>query len=106
MKTRAVYQCQCRVCQLETDHPDKTHHSNLNLVLSRSDEQQRRWLAALEATRLGHGGIKAVCAITGLNEKTISRGQAELEQSLKERPASRIRLVGGGRKLTEKKSQR
>lgn len=104
MKTRAVYQCHCPVCQLEADHPDKTHHYNLNLVLSRSDEQHRRWLVALEATRLGHGGIKTVCVITGINEKTISRGQAELEHSLKERPLSRIRVVGGGRKLTEKKS--
>jgi hypothetical protein len=106
MKTRAVYQCQCPICQLEADHPDKIHHHNLNLVLSRSDEQHRRWLTALEAKRLGHGGIKTVSVITGLNEKTISRGQAELEASLLNRPATRIRLGGGGRKLTEKKSHK
>jgi hypothetical protein len=106
MKTRAVYQCQCPTCQLETDHPDKVHHHNLNLILSRSNEQHRRWLAALEAKRLGYGGIKTVSIITGLNEKTITRGYHELEHSLKDRPTDRIRVVGGGRKLTEKKSQR
>jgi hypothetical protein len=28
----------------------------MNVLLSRLDEQQRRWYAALEANRMGHGG--------------------------------------------------
>ena len=32
----------------------------MNMLLSRLDEQQRRWYAALEATRLGHGGDQLV----------------------------------------------
>jgi hypothetical protein len=32
--------------------------SHINLFLSRLDEQQRRWFAALEATCLGYGGVQ------------------------------------------------
>jgi hypothetical protein len=42
-------------------------HEQLNLLMSRLDEQQRRWLAALEAKRVGHGGSQQVSEITGLD---------------------------------------
>jgi hypothetical protein len=41
--------------------------------------------------------------ITGLDEKTIQRGQQELEQGFAERPVEQVRLAGGGRPLVEKK---
>ena len=31
-------------------------HRQMNLLLSRLDEQQRRWYAAVESAKLGHGG--------------------------------------------------
>jgi hypothetical protein len=43
--------------------------------------------------------------ITGLDEKTIRRGRQELDAGLRDRPAERIRLPGGGRPLTEKKTR-
>jgi hypothetical protein len=67
------------------------------------DERQRRWVAGWEATRLGYGGIKLVAQITGLDPKTICRGQSELMQSLTELPSTRIRRRGAGRPPTEKK---
>jgi len=75
----------------------------MNLLLSRLDEQQRRWYVALEAKKIGHGAIGLLSKITGLDEKTISRGIRELENDFLDRPADRIRLEGGGRKLVEKK---
>jgi len=75
----------------------------LILVLSRLDEQQRRWVAAVEANRLGRGGESLLAQITGLDEKTIRRGREELAASLTERPTDRIRLAGGGRPPAEKK---
>src|SRR3954465_7136548 len=54
----------------------------MNLLLSRLDEAQRRWYAAVEATRLGHGGVRLVAQITGLDEKTIRRGQGEVAGSM------------------------
>ncbi len=97
-----VHQCQCPICQNQTEHPHKVIHPQINLILSRADEQQRRWYASLEAKRHGHGGIKLVAQITGLDEKTISRGKTELEENLSARPSNRIRLPGAGRPSVEK----
>lgn len=76
----------------------------MNLLLSRLDEQQRRWYAAVEAGRLGHGGLVLLTQITGLDDKTIRRGRQELAGSLADRPSDRVRLPGGGRPPVEKKS--
>jgi len=76
----------------------------MNLFLSRLDEQQRRWYAALESRKLGHGGDKRVSEITGLNVETIRRGRQELDRSLAGRPDDHIRLSGGGRHRVEKKT--
>jgi hypothetical protein len=75
----------------------------MNLFLSRLDEQQRRWYAALEAEKLGHGGIETMAQITGLNVNTISRGWKELNNDLQDRSSQRVRVEGGGRKAIEKK---
>jgi len=77
----------------------------LELLLSRLDEAQRRWYAALEAQRLGHGGDRLVAQITGLDEKTIRRGRAELSASLADWPEARVRRSGAGRPPTEKKAR-
>jgi hypothetical protein len=71
--------------------------------MSRLDEQQRRWLAGVEANRLGYGGTEQVHQITGLDINTIRRGREELEKGLAGRPLERIRVGGGGRKRLEKK---
>ena len=81
-------------------------HAQLNLFLSRLDEQQRRWCVALEAKKLGHGGMKRLSQITGMDMNTIRRGRRELDQGLVERPIGRVRLVGGGRKPVEKSARR
>ena len=71
--------------------------------MSRLDEQQRRWFAALEAQRLGHGGMRLMSKITGLDVTTIRRGKRELADGLNSRPLGRVRVTGGGRKRAEKK---
>lgn len=78
----------------------------MNLLLSRLNEQQRRWYAALEAKKIGHGGVKQMSIITGMNADTIKRGRLELEDSLSTRPVERVRVVGGGRPKVEKKIQK
>ncbi len=87
-------------------HPVRALHHRLNLLISRLDEQQRRWLAAHEAQRIGHGGDKLVSQITGLDEKTIARGRQELQGELADCPLGRVRRVGGGRHPAEKKTPR
>ena len=97
MSDQVVHRCECPICQGSTEHPDEVIHQQINLLMSRLDEQQRRWYAAVEAKRRGHGGIGEVALITGLSEKTISRGIAELEDDLRSRPVDRVRLPGAGR---------
>ncbi|MCJ7432538.1 MAG: hypothetical protein MUO77_03530 [Anaerolineales bacterium] len=77
----------------------------MNLLLSRLDEQQRRWYVAVESNRIGYGGARLLSQITGLDEKTIQRGQEELEQNFADRPIDQIRSEGGGRQPVEKKTR-
>jgi hypothetical protein len=106
MSTATVRVCQCPVCQQAVPHPDRERHRQMNLFLSRLDEAQRRWYVALEADRLGPGGERLLAQITGLDEKTIRRGRAELAQGFADRPDDRVRRPGGGRPAVEKKTRR
>lgn len=106
MTTKEIHQCECEICQRPEFHSKKEEHHRMNVLLSRLDEQQRRWYAALEADKLGHGGIEKIAKITGLNPNTISRGRQELVNDLQERPTDRVRIAGGGRKAVEKKRPR
>ena len=103
MTQEAIHQCECSICQQPGEHPDKELHYQMNLFLTRLDEQQRRWYAALESKKLGHGGGTRLSEITGMDVETIRRGRRELEHSLADRPVDRIRLPGGGRHRVEKK---
>jgi hypothetical protein len=100
-----VDQCQCIHCRQSLDDPDQILHQQMNLFLSRLDEQQRRWFVVLESKRIGHGGDHLLAQITGMDEKTIRRDRRELDQSLSNRPVQRVRLPGAGRPLVEKKTQ-
>ncbi len=106
MQDALIDRCQCPHCTQADEHPDKERHSQLNLLLSRCDEQQRRWIVAWEATRLGHGGLAFMSLVTGLHPDTISRGQTELAGGLEGRPTDSVRLPGAGRPCVEKKRPR
>lgn len=68
-----------------------------------SSEKDRRRYVAVEAQRLGYGGITSVARVFGCSERTIERGMAELAQLPHDPAAGRVRRPGGGRK---KKSPR
>lgn len=99
---QAVHECGCADCRAG-DHAERDDHRQLNLLLSRLDEQQRRWLAGREAMRLGHGGLTRIAQITGLHPETIGRGRDEIGDALRDRPTDHVRLPGGGRPRVEKK---
>ena len=103
MPQTTIHQCQCSRCQSDPEHPDQALHHQMNVFLSRLDEQQRRWYAALESSRLGHGGDQQIATITGLDVHTIRRGRQELASDLVNRPAERVRTPGAGRPHIEKK---
>lgn len=75
----------------------------MNMLVSRLNEQQRRWYVAMETFRVGHGGVRLLAQITGMDEKTIWRGRREVEAELEGQPADRVRRPGGGRQALEKK---
>ncbi len=104
MATTTTHNCRCLNCQSKADHPDRQLHFQMNLLLSRLDEQQRRWYVAIESNRIGHGGDRLMSEITGIDEKTIRRGRQELADSLSARPIDRVRVEGAGRPLAEKKT--
>ena len=101
-----LHQCRCPDCSSMEDHPDQEPHRQMDLLMSRLDEQQRRWYAAVESARIGHGGDRQVSRITGLDVDTIRRGREELADDLEGRPADRVRLPGGGRPAVGKKVPR
>jgi hypothetical protein len=47
MPKSEVHTCLCVNCRQETSHPDQELHRQMNLLLSRLDEQQRRWKATM-----------------------------------------------------------
>lgn len=100
----APHACPCRLCQEQPDHPERARHRQLRALLPFLDERQRRWVAGLEAQRLGHGGIHLVAQITGLDDKTIRQGIRDLKSGLRAHPKDRIRRPGAGRPRIEDKS--
>jgi hypothetical protein len=44
-------------------------------------EKDRRRYAAVEATKLGHGGVEYIARLFGCDPKTIRQGQAELQDA-------------------------
>jgi hypothetical protein len=96
--------CGCTRCQSGASRAEKEQHAQFKAFLQRLGERERRWAAALEAQRLGHGGTRLVSQISGLDEKTIRRGRRELAEGLDAFPTWRSRAKGGGRKPDEKKA--
>src|SRR4051812_50089355 len=93
----SVRPCGCSRCRAVEPHADCVLHQRINLLVTRLDEQQRRWFVALEAERLGRGGGTLLARITGLNRRTIRRGRRELAAELAARPTQRVPAPRGGR---------
>ena len=100
----AIHSCGCPQCRSGVEHPDRPLHHQINLLMSRLDEQQRRWFAAIESRKAGHGGDTLLALITGLHVDTIRRGREELDAGLLDRPTDRVRKPGAGRPPGKKRT--
>jgi len=78
-------------------------HRQMNLLLSRLSEPQRRWYVGTLSQQPGGPSDRELRQITGLDEKTMRQGRRELANELAEVPADRQRRPGGGRPRAEKK---
>ena len=100
-----VHQCECEICRTGADPEIVRHHHQMNLLLSRLNEPQRRWYVGHLSQKPGNPSDRQLSVITGLDEKTIRRGRRELEAGLSDLPHDRQRREGGGRPSAEKKMQ-
>ena len=75
----------------------KEHEQDMRNFYNSLSEKDRRRYAAVEAKKLGHGGIKYICSLLGCDDKTVRKGVLELQngESLKQ---DGVRKPGGGRK--------
>ena len=64
---------------------------------SLSEKDQRRF-AAIEAQRLGHGGVKYIAELFGCSDRMIERAALELDDLPNDPAAGRVRRPGAGRK--------
>jgi hypothetical protein len=103
MAAQPLDQCPCPRCGLESDHPDEQYRHELNLFLSTLTHEQRRLFAAVEANRLGRGGVRLVAEMMRIGQPTITRGRRELAGLLEGRPLKRERKPIPGRPRTEAK---
>ena len=103
---RPVHECDCNICQQQSDPEIVRYHRQINLLLSRLNEPQRRWYVAVLSQEPDAPSDGQLSQITGLDEKTIWRGRRELDAELLNVPLDHQRAVGGGRPAAEKKTLR
>ena len=58
-------------------------------------EKDRRRYAAIEAEKLGHGGIQYVADLFGCDPDTVRRGSQDIDALPQDEGAGRVRKKGG-----------
>jgi len=104
MAVHPLHECECPMCQQQTNAEMMRYHRQVNLLLSRLAEPQRRWYVGVLSQEPDSPSDAQLALITGMDEKTIRRGREEMDQDLLNVPLDRQRHVGGGRLLSEKKT--
>lgn len=69
----------------------------VNFYRSLSEKDRRRY-AAVEAGKLGHGGLAYVAALFGCDPETIRRGIVDLQELPQDAAEGRVRKKGGPQK--------
>lgn len=80
----------------------ETTETSMRTFYNTLNERDKRRYAAVEAQKLGHGGISYIADILGCSRTTIYAGLADLDGLCADsQPQTRIRRLGGGRKSYE-----
>lgn len=58
-------------------------------------EKDRRRYAAVEAIKVGHGGVAYVARLFGCDPDTVRQGEADIAALPKDEAAGRVRKKGG-----------
>ena len=82
---------------MEGKYPPQVEEAMRTFFRSLS-ERERRLYAAVEAAKLGRGGLAYLAGVLGCDEKTIRRGRRELAQppTADSPPPGRSRKKGAG----------
>lgn len=54
----------------------------MQLFANSLNERDRRRYAAVEAEKLGHGGLQYICELLDMDPKTVMEGQEELKKKI------------------------
>jgi hypothetical protein len=68
---------------------------SMQMFYNSLSEKDRRRYAAIEAAKLGYGGVELISTLLGCDPKTIRQGQHDLEQ-LPDGLGNRVRKKGAG----------
>jgi hypothetical protein len=77
-----------------TGYSARIEQHMVNFYRSLSEKDRRRY-AAVEAEKMGHGGIGYIADLFGCEPDTISVGRSDIEQLPEDAAAGRIRKKGG-----------
>jgi len=76
-------------------HPYPTEvEEHMKAFYDSLSEKDRRRYAAIEAEKLGHGGVEYVSEVLGCDAKTICEGRRNVDQLPEDEAAGRIRKKG------------
>ena len=74
------------------EYPQGIERDMKSFYVSLSEKDRRRY-AAVEAAKLGHGGIEYIARLLGCDVKTIRQGQRDLQRP-PELPSGKVRKKG------------
>ncbi len=77
---------------------DETTNERMKRFAARLSEKDRRAYAAVEAYKLGQGGVTRIADLFGMSPETIKRGRDDLDSPDRLPPSGRQRATGAGRK--------
>lgn len=74
---------------------DEKIERRMKLFYDSFSEKERRRYAALEAEKLGHGGIEYVARVVGCHGSTIQQGREDIDRLPADAAPDRVRKKGG-----------
>jgi hypothetical protein len=77
-----------------TTYPSYVERHMKALYESLSEKDRRRY-AAVEAEKLGHGGVEYVASLFDCDADTVRHGHQDMEQLPMDEAAGRVRKKGG-----------
>ena len=79
---------------------DEHMERHMKLFYDSLSEKDRRRYAAVEAEKLGHGGVQYVAEVMKCHASTVRQGQEDIVQLPEDAAPDRVRQKGGAQKLS------